>query len=195
MKETSIRERAARLNLVLRIVARTPSDSAATMLAFASVGMVYAGHAPENPAQLVRCIDVLSEADWMQARAFDFLSRFQNSAWPYVIAHWSELCELLTQDRDAGYDPKSYAPQTHALLHTLILRRCAKAYCSHPAEDHAFERDAHVGRCTVEGCRCGFFVALPEPAKVAGRRCSETANLAALTVPGGDEHESPRSLE
>lgn len=155
MEQLTVRIQAARMRSVLHEVSRaTRITRSVTVLAYAAVGLTYPGQAPRTPEDLARCIQLIREHDWMQERAFDYLSRIGDGAWPYLIAAWSDLSALVDGEIEFPVRAGCYAPKTAVFMHQILSRRCNKPYCNHSVDHHT----QNHGRCDVDGCKCGYFL-------------------------------------
>jgi hypothetical protein len=156
----TLRETAARLKTVLRVVADTTprgarADRALIMLAYASIGLHFPGTPPTGTVQLARCIALLNQFPWMREKAFAVLSALPGSAWPHIIRQWDELEAELEQETGCSPKPEDHAPRTYRMLHGIIIQRCDNPRCSHPKDAH--DGKDFTGRCAIPGCVCGFF--------------------------------------
>lgn len=157
----TLREHAARMNSVLHLTARaTAIPTAVTVLSYASMRLHYPGDAPTRPAELAACIKLLRENPWMREPAFDLLGTARNTHWPLLINEWAALEETAVEEIGIPrrYDPDVYAPRTFRLMCEIIACKCDKAYCGHHIKQHARTETGQPSRCTVEGCKCGYFL-------------------------------------
>jgi hypothetical protein len=149
------------MNSVLHLTAKASAiPQTVTVLSYASMRLRYPGSAPTKPAELAACIQLLREHPWMREPAFDFLCIHNIGAWPLLIAEWDALEEIVCQEIGTPRDIRSdvYAPQTFRLMHEIIDCQCDKDYCGHNIKQHARTETGQPGGCTVEGCRCGWFL-------------------------------------
>ena len=157
----TLREHAARMNSVLRLTAKAAAiPRAVTVLAYASMRLLYPGNAPTKPAELAACIRLLRDHQWMREPAFDFLMAGKDAAWKILIAEWGALEETAIEEigLPRQIDPNVYAPRTFRLMREIVACQCDKAYCGHHVKQHARTETGKPSRCTVEGCKCGFFL-------------------------------------
>ncbi len=161
MQTLTLREQAARMNSVLHLTAKAAAiPRAVTILSYASMRLRYPGDAPAKPAELAACIRLLRDHPWMREPAFEFLSAAKNSAWPLLIAEWTALEETALEEigLPRQYDPDAYAPRTFSLMREITSRQCDKAFCGHSVHQHARTEMGQPSRCTVEGCKCSYFL-------------------------------------
>jgi hypothetical protein len=159
MQTITLREEAARLKRVLRETAQAVTVSKpATAIAYASLGLRYPGDAPKTPADLAACIRIMARHPWMIEPAFAYLAGQHDTAWPYLIPHWKELMQTVSAEVDIASGVDAYSPRTFEILRKLHARRCTKPHCNHPLESHTGHHSNQPGRCTVDGCKCGFFL-------------------------------------
>ncbi len=157
----TLREHAARMNCVLHLTANAAAiPQAVTILLYASMRLRYPGNAPTKPAELAACIWLLREHPWMREPAFEFLLTAKNTAWPLLIAEWAELERIAEEEigTPRQIDPYLYAPRTFRFMREIVARQCDKAYCGHSIHQHARTETGKPSRCTVEGCKCGYFL-------------------------------------
>jgi hypothetical protein len=191
------------LKTVLRVLAlnakqrdhHNAPDQPLTMLTYAAMGLHYPGRAPQTTHELAHCAVVLKEFPWMRPRAFEYLSGLTGSAWPYIVAKWDKLLDLLDAETGCSEDPLAYAPHTHQLLQECITRRCGKVSCGHAPEDHTWTQAGYCGPCSIAGCKCGFYLTPQVPdAPHSPARCSTRRTTYRHVVPrtprcnGGDVH-------
>ena len=157
----TLREYAVRMNCVLHLTAKaSETPQAVTILSYASMRLRYPGNAPTKPYELAACIQLLRAHPWMREPAFDFLSQAKGSAWPLLIAEWAELERIAEEEIGTSrqIDPDWYAPRTFRFMREIVARQCDKAYCGHSIHQHARNETGQPRRCTVEGCKCGYFL-------------------------------------
>jgi hypothetical protein len=157
----TLREHAARMNSVLHLTAKASAiPQAVTILSYASMRLRSPGSAPTKPAELAACIRLLNDHPWMREPAFEFLSAAKNSAWPLLIAEWAALEEIALEEMGTPrqFEPDTYAPRTFRLMREIVACQCDKAYCGHHIKQHARNETGQPCRCTVEGCKCGYFL-------------------------------------